>query len=244
MPASVESKQSDDSDTVPFTNVEDLLKVIDGTIRAGRDSLTVTNVSLNRFTEFDKTREEQRRRFRFRHYDTLYTEFLWKVRDMGLRSWISLASETLSAQDHSGWRCKEGDSTGGPTPKRGAKSAWPILVVEAGVSETIQQLRLDMRRWFSMSNHQVKMVLLAKFDGDSSQIVLEKWEEEAPPVLRQTITIIRNTATDPVSYDITGAPLILLFRLLFLRGPGPGEGDFVLNVPELKEYAEKVWSRV
>jgi hypothetical protein len=43
MPTSVESKQSDDSDTVPFTNVEDLLKVIDGTIRAGRDSLTVTS---------------------------------------------------------------------------------------------------------------------------------------------------------------------------------------------------------
>jgi hypothetical protein len=33
-----------------------------------------------------------------------------------------------------------------------------------------------MQRWYSLSNHGVKIVLLAKFDG--TKILLEKWEEE------------------------------------------------------------------
>jgi len=38
-------------------------------------------------------------------------------------------------------------------------------------------------------------------------------------------------------------PLILPFRLLFLRGPdlAAGEGDFVMGIPELQDYAERVW---
>jgi hypothetical protein len=42
-----------------------------------------------------------------------------------------------------------------------------------------------------MSNHQVKIVLLAKFDGDGSQILLENWEEEA--ILFLTFQNLRST---------------------------------------------------
>jgi len=115
-----------------------------------------------------------------------------------------------------------------------------------------------MQRWFSMSNHEVKIVLLAKFNGTT--ILLEKWEEEMQvrlaatttrhslqhptPILRQSITITRNTTTNPTSYNVTSGALVLSFWLLFLRDPGPGEGDFVFSVQELEEYAEKVWARV
>ncbi|KAK3346078.1 hypothetical protein B0T25DRAFT_461592, partial [Lasiosphaeria hispida] len=132
------------------------------------------------------------------------------------------------------------------------------LIIEAGVSQTLAQLQIGMRRWFSMSNHKVKIVLLAKFDGTT--ILLEKWEEEIPvrpratttrhslqhqePVLRQAITITRDTTTDPISYHATSGALVLSFRLLFLRDPGHGEGDLTFGVQELEEYAEDVWAQV
>jgi hypothetical protein len=119
-------------------------------------------------------------------------------------------------------------------------------------------LRRDMRWWFSTSDHQVQIVLLAKFERTRSAIILEKWEEGSSitrpgammtrhaaalqPVLRQTITITQDATTDPPLYNATGGALVLGFKLLFLRDPGPGEGDFVLSVQELEEYAEYVWS--
>jgi hypothetical protein len=115
-----------------------------------------------------------------------------------------------------------------------------------------------MRWWFSTSDHQVQIVLLAKFERTRSAIILEKWEEGSSitrpgammtrhaaalqPVLRQTITITLDATTDPTSYNVTRGALVLGFKLLFLRDPGPGEGDFVLSVQELEEYAEYVWS--
>ncbi|KAK0707570.1 hypothetical protein B0H67DRAFT_602868 [Lasiosphaeris hirsuta] len=270
---SVGSKQGEDPGTVRFTNVQDLFNMID---RTTRDSLTVINVSFDLLTKIDRIREEERRKFRFRYFDTksqiliitiittlheqlhklLYNEFIGQVRDMGLKkSWIDIGSATLSAQDYVGRRGKEGDSSGGPKPERAGKSAWPTLIIEAGVSQTLVQLRIGMRRWFSMSNHEVKIVLLTKFDGTTT--LLGKWEEEIPvrpgatttrhslqhqePMLQQTITITRDTTTDPISYYVTSGALVLSFRLLFLRDPGPGERDLTFGVQELEEYAEDVW---
>ncbi|KAH6640269.1 hypothetical protein F5144DRAFT_589785 [Chaetomium tenue] len=256
-----DSRQDDDPGTVRFSNVHDLLNMID---RTTRDCLTITNISLDHFTDIKYARQEHRRKFCFRFYDSnsrililtiptyiheqlhlgLYTECFGQIHDMGLsKSWKSIGSGEFSVQVYSGRRGKEGDSTGGPKPERASKGAWPTLVIEAGYSETLANLRLDMQRWFSMSNHEVKIVLLAKFDG--TNIILEKWEEEDPePVLRQSITITRNTATNPISYDVARGALVLSFRLLFLRDPGPGERDVVIGVQELGEYAENVWVEV
>ncbi|KAK0704808.1 hypothetical protein B0H67DRAFT_592395, partial [Lasiosphaeris hirsuta] len=38
-----------------------------------------------------------------------------------------------------------------------------------------------MRWWFSESNHQVQIVLLAKLDRPGRRIILEKWVEMTPP---------------------------------------------------------------
>lgn len=117
-----------------------------------------------------------------------------------------------------------------------------------------------MRWWFTASDHDVKIVLLAKFEHINRTITLERWEEEArgtragatttrhlaaiEPVRRQMITITQDLTTDPVSYIVTSGALVSDFRLLFLRDPGPGEGDFVLSVQELEAYAEDVWAVV
>jgi len=123
-----------------------------------------------------------------------------------------------------------------------------------------------MQWWFQASNHEVKIVILAKFDDQQHHILLEKWEEEISspqgaitrsraaailqqngvfnPVKRQSITITREETTNPVSYNITKGALVLGFRLLFLRDPGPQEGDFVLSIQDLQLYARKVWGEL
>ncbi|KAK0713060.1 hypothetical protein B0T26DRAFT_741910 [Lasiosphaeria miniovina] len=243
MPTSVESMQSCDPPTFQFTNVRDLFDAIDDAIaHTNGDSLTVTNFSPSHFTEIDRAREKQGRKFRFRDYGSnsriliitiptdlheelykrLYNEFIGQVRDMGLKD---------TQQGYSGRSSKEGDSTG----------AWPTLVIEAGFSQSLGKLRIAMQRWFSMSNHEVKIVLLPIRPGATTT---RHFLQQPAPVLRQSITITRNTTTNPTSYNVTSGTLVLSFRLLFLRDPGPGEGDFVFSVQELEKYAEKVWARV
>ncbi|KAK4156468.1 hypothetical protein C8A00DRAFT_41044 [Chaetomidium leptoderma] len=250
IPTSVESKQ-DDFPTVRFTNVQHLFDVINCTTG---DFLAVTHVSPNNFAKIERERDKRRRKFRFRRYsstsqilhitiptylsETLHLEFnaLYqkKTDRMGVwNNWRTIGAATRRAQGgHPGGDSGEGDSTGGPRPERGFAGNWPTLV---------------------------QIVLLAKFEHTSRATILEKWEEEARstrpgatttrhaaapcPVLRQTITITRDTTTDPVSYNVRGA-LVFGFRLLFLRDPGPGEGDFVFSVQELEHYAEVVWEQV
>jgi hypothetical protein len=117
-----------------------------------------------------------------------------------------------------------------------------------------------MRWWFSASDHDVKIVLLAKFDHQAQMIIIERWEEEPHvrpgamntrrmtrgntlrPVLQQHIEITRDISTD--SYRVTRGALLLSFRLLFLRDPGPEEGDYIISIPDLEDYAREVWDYV
>ncbi len=115
-----------------------------------------------------------------------------------------------------------------------------------------------MRWWFNTSDHDVKTILLAKFDHSRHEIVVERWEEvgstprseatitqsQSPlqPVLQQSITITRDTTTNSTSSNVAGGALVLKFKLLFLRDPGVGEGDIVVGIPELQDYAECIWN--
>ena len=66
----------------------------------------------------------------------------------------------------------------------------------------------------------------------------------------QTITITPvagvnpHQTPSPNSFQVVGSPLVLEFSLLFLRQPGPGEGDILYGVQELQEFAEAVWRAV
>ncbi|KAL2757917.1 hypothetical protein ACRALDRAFT_207148 [Sodiomyces alcalophilus JCM 7366] len=232
---------------------------------------THLDVSPEQFVRINEERERRSRRFRFRRYDStsrtlivtiptalheqlhvlLYEAYRDQVVERGMRrSWATLGSETLQAASQPG-DSGEGDSTGGPDPERQGPGRWPTLVIEAGYSQSLAQLQAQMRWWFSVSNHNVKIVLLAKFDRRHDKIILQRWEEEGPPprpgavnlqpVLRQEITISRDTSTDPPSYKVARGVLVLEFRLLFLRDPGPQEGDFIIGMEELQRYAAVVW---
>jgi hypothetical protein len=60
----------------------------------------------------------------------------------------------------------------------------------------------------------------------------------------QSVTITRDETTNSVSYNVTRGLLVLIFRLLFLRDPGPQEGDFIFSIEDLLRYAEDVWDEV
>ncbi len=235
------------------------------------------DVSPANFAEIEREREKRRRKFRFRRFDSgrrvlfiiiptrvhealhigLYEGYRDQlVRSGRARGWRSTGASTRRGQGQPVGDAGEGDSTGGPRLEGGTKEDWPTLVIAAGVSESLNELRNDMRWWFATSDHQVKLVLLAKFEHARCTITLEKWEEEAggtrpgatttrhaaavQPVLQQTITITQDRTADHVSYNVTGGALMLGFRALFLRDPGPGEGDFVLSVQQLEVYADDV----
>lgn len=178
---------------------------------------------------------------------------------MGLRqSWRLIGSTTFRTQNHPGGHSGEGDSTGGPLPQVRDPTSWPTLVIEAGASESWFELHNDMCWWFVASDHKVKTVLLAKFDHRVQIITLKRWEEQQQspagatstrasnraslePVLQQTITISRDFTSNQASYRVLSGALVLKFELLFLRDAGPGQGDIVVGIPELEQYAESVW---
>ncbi|KAK4158134.1 hypothetical protein C8A00DRAFT_39520 [Chaetomidium leptoderma] len=281
VPTSVDSNQDDNPPTVRFTNVQDLFDVINC---ATGDFLTVTHVSPSHFTRIEREREKRRRKFRFRRYDSnsrillitittrlhetlhlalYYGCYSTKLVRAGMdRDWTPIGATTFRQQGHHGEDVGEGDSTGGPRPERSGCNKWPTLVIEAGHSEPLNELHNDMRWWFRTSDHDVQIVILAKFDHRQQHILLEQWEEEISypqgaitrsrsraatmlePVKRQSITITRDETTNPVSYNVTRGALVLGFRRLFLRDPGPQDGDFIFCIQDLQRYAEDVWGVV
>lgn len=190
-------------------------------------------------------------------YLSFFEQLLYQLGPRTRELWSTIGSTTFRPRGHPGGDGGEGDSSGGPIPAREDKIAWPTLVVEAGDSESLGALRDDMRWWFSASDHEVKIVILTKFDHLRQQLIIERWEEEiqtrpgatmtrraaisgaVQPILRQSITIIRDPATD--SYHVARNALVLSFRLLFLRDPGPQEGDYIISIADLQAYAREVW---
>jgi hypothetical protein len=159
-------------------------------------SVTVPDIPPPAFAELQREKEARRRKFRFR-YDSashnlivtlgtalherlhaeLYSQVHYSLTDSGLsRRWTPIGHTTLPSLElaYSGGETAEADSSGGPFPERAGPDAWPTLVVQSGDTKTLAQLREDMHWWFARSDHQVKIVLLAKFDHRRRVIQLEK----------------------------------------------------------------------
>ncbi|KAK4458978.1 hypothetical protein QBC42DRAFT_313065 [Cladorrhinum samala] len=200
-------------------------------------------------------------------HSKLWSKFVIQQAQMGLDDhWEDLGSGRFRVphghQSGNGGDAGEGDSSGCPriTPKRD----WPTLVFEAGYCQSLDSLRAKMRWWFRCSNHQVKIVVLIKYNSAQSRITLEKWQEELTlptqqgpitrshalavpvptPQCNQEIFINKNTSTSPATFDVIRAPLVLDFRQVFLRDPIAGETDFTFNEGTLQRYAEVVWDRL
>lgn len=175
----------------------------------------------------------------------LYQQLTYQIRDMGLEfSWKLKGTATIyprrSSGGGGGGGGKQPDASGGPRPER--SGSYPTIVFEGGYSQTLTSMRLKARQYFADSDHDIKIVILAKLIPTQRKIIIERWEErqQGVPGCQQEITITGNRAT-PSVYQVSGGDLILSFRLLFLRDPLPGEGDVVYPVAWLRHYAQSLW---
>ncbi|KAJ4199734.1 hypothetical protein NW767_008150 [Fusarium falciforme] len=260
------------SPMIRFAAVPELFQAIDAT---PGDALVVQNVSQEAYASITKERSHQGRSFRIKRYyselqllivtipteahellhSQLYVYIHSAAIQMGLGpEWVSLGTKTCRAHGHPNGDGGEGDSSGGPR-NRPVGSRWPTLVIEAGYSQSLANLRADMRWWFSASNHQVKIVLLVKYDSGAGHVVIEKWQEVSStsrqgatttraaasltPTRNQVITVDRGP--NSTSHTVLRGPLRLEFELLFLRAPGQGEGDVVVSANEIQDAIGPIW---
>ncbi|OIW35510.1 hypothetical protein CONLIGDRAFT_61996 [Coniochaeta ligniaria NRRL 30616] len=265
---------------LPFSTIQNLLSAIKSTTS---DFLAVKNVAPSDFAAIERTRDHRQHGFRLRRYNSgsgilvitiptrvheslhtgIYRRLLFQLYAAGVHDdWKDFGAATFRQQNHPGGDGGEGDSAGGPIPARASPGQWPTLVIEAGDSESLAELHRDMEWWFETSDHDVKIVILAKFDHRRQNIIIERWQEEIPslsqgpvtrlragmvqnniltPELQQTIMISQDATNNPPTYDVTRGPLVLGFELLFLRNPLPHEGDFVISIQELQRYAARVF---
>ncbi len=142
---------------------------------------------------------------------------------------------------------KEADVAWKSLPAR-AGNEWPTMTIEVGLSESLSQLRRDVRWWLIESKGDVAIALLVSIKKASSSLLLEKWElSPAPPTRPGPVTraSASNSIGEPAcmqSIEVTqtgttGGPLILEFHKIFLRPPTPPEADLIFTVQELEHMA-------
>jgi len=97
---------------------------------------------------------------------------------------------------------KEADSAFRPRGSRPTRAHWPTLVVETGVSQSLDQLQGAAKWWLCNSWGNVNIVLLFSIDEENRKILIEQWEGSRPAVTTRsqsnnpTVTPIRTAFFD------------------------------------------------
>ncbi|KAL7962217.1 hypothetical protein V8C34DRAFT_271117 [Trichoderma compactum] len=180
---------------------------------------------------------------------TLYGELYSHIARMGLgQRWACKGHATFYNTRHTtrSAGAKQADSSGGP--REGFPSLrFPTIVFDAGYSQTLNDPRAKASAWFADSDHNVKIVILSKLVPDQRTLISERWEERQDgglvlvPGCQQRVTIAGSWANPSAYQAVESSDLMLSFQLLFLRDPGPGEGDVIIPISWIKEHAQKVW---
>jgi hypothetical protein len=276
-------KGYEDAPIYKFTGIKDLRKcvqLLSDKLVAGHTTeqyLVFWGVTKDQLTQIDHQRASIGKGIRMTHYtdtdllivkvptiehETAHTTISYKVNrkleGMGLPE-LSLwpcGSTTYHASGSS----KEGDSTYKPMCRTRGDD-WPVLVIEAGVSETLARLRTDADWWLTKSGGEVRIAIVISIVRAAKSLRVEKWclpQARPGPVTRanprvstkiQELTITQNPPIPPPqgtipTYTVTGAPLILEFEKLLLRVPVPPEGDVIFTAAELQAWVAAFWSMV
>lgn len=158
-----------------------------------------------------------------------------------------------SRRYHGAHSSKEADEVFVPDSVRNKEDDWPTLVIEVGRSESLSQLRQDVRWWLIESKGDVKIALLVSIKKASSILLIEKWELGVAPLGRSgpvTRSAAINSIGEPkvvqivevTSTGTTGGQLVLEFNKLFLRAAIPPETDLIFADQELEVVAAKLLS--
>ncbi|OIW29054.1 hypothetical protein CONLIGDRAFT_406849 [Coniochaeta ligniaria NRRL 30616] len=123
------------------------------------------------------------------------------------------------------------------------------LVILPGVTQVLAELRQYAKVWLNAPGLK-KLVLLVTACPKDRVILIEKWSQGSlSPSLPHQRTLVADQwisiSPKEGGFSVTGGPLELDFRTLFLRRPTPGQGDsIVIDDNMLKEYATSVWNEV
>lgn len=180
----------------------------------------------------------------------LSEDFRFKLQGMGVprRDLVPIGSTRYQGSQSS----KEPDAGYKPLPARSLVSDWPTIVFEVGLSESLSQLRTDAEWWLVNSGGQVMIALVISLKPAFSVIHIEKWEFDFAqrPMTRAVASNARQppqvpTCVQAIDIDhntVTGAPLILEFKKIFLRAPIPPESDVVFTAQDLTDWANLLWA--
>lgn len=170
-------------------------------------------------------------------------EFLRSIKPPLLeRSLYSFEGEGLRADG----RTKRPDKGWGPIDRPPyANRRWPSLVVEIAVSESLQKLGSDISFWLTDTYGQVNVAIGISIARTPSQtITVSKWVRgnAGEPRRDQEVTVEKKSLKDP-SPVVKNGPLVIEFERLFLRSPGPQEGNVVMDDESLGSMAVTVWKK-
>jgi hypothetical protein len=227
-------------------------------LRVNKDALEDIDTKLNRHVKICYFQEEELLIVKYMpsaaHEFTarkFHNKILEKILLMGTSSdeLVSFGSRRYRGANSS----KEADEVFVPDFVRNKKDDWPTLVIEVGRSESLSQLRQDVRWWLIESKGDVKIALLMSIKKASSILLIEKWELGAAPLGRPgpvTRSAAINSIGEPevvqivevTSTGTTGGPLVLEFNKLFLRAAIPPETDLIFADQELEVMAAKILS--
>ncbi|KAJ6009233.1 hypothetical protein N7522_004249 [Penicillium canescens] len=141
------------------------------------------------------------------------------------------------------------------------RSGWPTFVIETGVSESLNRLREDAKRWFVDSQGEVRIVMVISIKP--AEVTFEKWQlapnnaprpltrvyldslraqsPNIPPLIPQPTPIQQPYSAQEVYVEpnrVIGAPLNIPFVALYDRSPGQGEGDILIQMQDFRNITK------
>jgi hypothetical protein len=153
---------------------------------------------------------------------------------------------------------KEADSAFKNLIVRPQDASWPVWVIEAGMSESLERLRGDASWWINHSDGEVQLVILVWISPSRRIIKIETWvpERRFPPGpntrSRSAIpTLWARKEDDDVEMDFStfntptyqGSPALYsqFSRLIGRPANPPGERDVVLTRRDLLELGRRIF---
>ncbi|EEQ35097.1 hypothetical protein McanCB56680_000430 [Microsporum canis] len=126
---------------------------------------------------------------------------------------------------------------------------WPILTIEAGVSESDAKLNMDARGWLESPESETEVVITIKVNRRFPQMTFKKWEKSITLQHRATRSShqpAEATQTVHVRYsnDITEVTGNMVIPLAKLAGRGPqntNEHDIIITEAAFEMISKKVW---
>ena len=175
----------------------------------------------------------------------LLTTLMYKLNALGLDDEIAMLGSSRFGDNR---RSKEADQAFKPMGTRATDDAWPTLVFEVGLSESMGQLRNDARFWLTHSNLQTNIVLCIHINRAGRQMEVERWEVTAPQRAHRTVAHYPPTISCVqrvllgAGIIYTGPPLQLLVAKVFdIVPPGLAVGALDLTAAELQSWNDSFW---